>query len=203
MAQSPKRVKPIFRIYTEGKKTEINYIKSYITEYLKQKGYSGHDVSITQPQDYSPYGLLKAARQDSDSAPGDIVWLIFDCDKHSCISRTFDESRHTNIKIAYSSICFETWILLHFCYSTKAYTCCDEIKKDLNKYFEQGYDKAVKNIFILAAGSDLIRLSDARKNARKMCDWARGTGEKIWQLNPYTNVHELLDAIDGYIANKS
>ena len=200
--QEKKLAKPVFRIYTEGKKTEVNYVKSYIIEYLKQQGYLGHNIIINQPSDHSPYGLLKAARNDTDGAQNDIIWLVFDCDKHDNKAKTFSESSAIGINIAYSSICFETWILLHFVYSTKAYSSCDEIKRDLNKHFPQGYDKAITNIFTLAAGDNLARLNVARNHAKKICEWAHGAnpGQKIWQFNPYTNVHELLDDIDDYIA---
>jgi len=49
-----KDVKPIFRIYTEGEKTEINYIIGYIRDYLNQKGYLKGNIKLTQPPDFSP-----------------------------------------------------------------------------------------------------------------------------------------------------
>jgi len=51
------------RIFTEGERTEINYVRGYINSYLKSKGYTAHDIIIEQPNDSSPLGLLNAARQ--------------------------------------------------------------------------------------------------------------------------------------------
>ena len=196
-----KSLKPVLRIYTEGEKTEINYVKSYIQEYLKQKGHIGHDVIIIQPSDFSPYGLLQAARKDKNSMPNDKKWLVFDCDNHPQKANTFEEARHNNINIAYSSICFETWILLHFEYSTRPFKSCTEIKRVLDKYFDNGYDKAGTGIFYQATGDHFQRLRDARENANKLCsDKVKNfPGENIWEMNPYTDIHKLLDAIDDFL----
>lgn len=200
-SKQPQKLNPVLRIYTEGEKTEINYVKSYIKDYLKQAGHIGHAVIVVQPDDYSPYGLLQAAINDKDRLANDQIWLVFDCDGHDNKAKTFAEAKNKNINIAYSSICFETWILLHFKYTTKPFNCCDEIKKALDEYFDKGYDKAGSTIFIQAAGEDLQRLQKARANAKKLCmaSIKSDPNKNIWERNPYTNVHELLNAIDTFL----
>ncbi|MBR0458903.1 MAG: hypothetical protein IJJ26_06675, partial [Victivallales bacterium] len=56
-----RKIRPVLRIFTEGEKTEINYVRGYINSYLKSKGYTAHDIIIEQPNDSSPLGLLHAA----------------------------------------------------------------------------------------------------------------------------------------------
>ena len=190
------------RIFTEGEKTEVNYVRGYISSYLKCKGYTAHDIIIEQPNDSSPWGLLNAARQAR--LPMDEMWIVFDCDQHSRKQETFNGAAEDGIGIAYSSISFETWILLHFTYSTRAYNSCDELIKVLDKFYLNGNDKAMNNLFEETAGTDHSRLLTAILNASRLDKEMQKTnaGKKTYELNPYTNVHELLEAIDAFIVKK-
>ena len=192
-------IRPVMRIFTEGERTEINYVRGYINSYLKSKGYTAHDIIIEQPNDSSPLGLLNAARQAK--LPMDEMWIVFDCDQHSHKPETFKGAEEDKIGVAYSSISFETWILMHFTYSTRSYGSCDELMKVLDKHYPNGYDKAMNNLFEETAGTDHSRLLTAISNARRLDREMLkvNVGKAIYELNPYTNVHELLAAIDAFI----
>ncbi len=195
-------IRPVMRIFTEGERTEINYVRGYISSYLKSKGYTAHDIIIEQPNDSSPLGLLNAARQTR--LPMDEMWIVFDCDQHQHKPETFKGAAEDGIGVAYSSISFETWILLHFTYSTRSYRSCDELMKVLDRHYPNGYDKAMNNLFEETAGTDHSRLLTAISNARRLDrEMLKVNGGKpIYELNPYTNVHELLEAIDAFIKKK-
>lgn len=197
-----RNIRPIMRIFTEGERTEINYVRGYINAYLKSKGYIAHDIIIEQPNDNSPLGLLNAARQNR--LPMDKMWIVFDCDQHSYKAETFKNATEEGIGIAYSSISFETWILLHFIYSTRAYASCDELMKVLDKYYPNGYGKAMNNLFEETVGADYSRLKTAIANAKRLDNEIQNVnnGKPIHELNPYTNVHNLLEAIDAFIKQK-
>lgn len=190
------------RIFTEGERTEINYVRGYINSYLKSKGYTADDIIIEQPTDCSPFGLLNTALQAK--LPMDKIWIVFDCDQHSYKRETFAGAAAAGIGIAYSSISFETWILMHFTYSTHAYSSCNELMKVLDKYYSNGYNKAMNNLFEETTGADHSKLSTAIANAKRLAREMRkvNAGRPIYELNPYTNVHELLEAIDAFIVNK-
>ena len=192
-------IRPIMRIFTEGAQTEINYVRGYINAYLKSKGHTAHDIIIEQPNDSSPLGLLNAARQSR--LPMDEMWIVFDCDQHANKHETFKGAAEDKIGIAYSSISFETWILLHFTYSTRAYGSCGELMKVLDKHYSNGYDKAMNNLFEETAGADYSRLRKAIVNAKRLVREIQtvNAAKPIHELNPYTNVHELLEAIDAFI----
>ena len=192
-------IRPVMRIFTEGEKTEINYVRGYISSYLKSKGYTAHDIIIEQPNDSSPLGLLNAA--EHSRLPMDEMWIVFDCDQHPHKPEAFKEAAENGIGIAYSSISFETWILLHFIYSARAYASCDELIKVLDKYYSNGYDKAMNNLFEETAGAGHSRLLSAIANAKRLNREMLkvNNGKAIHELNPYTNVHELLAAIDAFI----
>ena len=187
------------RIFTEGERTEINYVRGYISSYLKSKGYTAHDIIIEQPNDSSPLGLLNAARQTR--LPMDEMWIVFDCDQHQHKPETFKGAAEEGIGVAYSSISFETWILLHFTYSTRSYRSCDELMKVLDRHYSNGYDKAMNNLFEETAGADHSRLLTAIANAKRLNREMLNVnvGKATYELNPYTNVHELLAAIDAFI----
>lgn len=195
-------IRPVMRIFTEGERTEINYVRGYISSYLKSKGYTAHDIVIEQPNDSSPLGLLNAARLAK--LPMDEMWIVFDCDRHSRKPEAFKGASEDGIGIAYSSISFETWILLHFTYSTRPYGSCDDLVKVLDKHFPNGYDKAMNNLFEETAGADHAGLRKAIANARRLDSEMQrvNPGKPIYELNPYTNVHELLGAIDAFIMRK-
>lgn len=195
-------IRPVMRIFTEGERTEINYVRGYISSYLKSKGYTAHDIIIEQPNDSSPLGLLNAARQTR--LPMDEMWIVFDCDQHQHKPETFKGAAEEGIGIAYSSISFETWILLHFTYSTRSYRSCEELMKVLDRHYPNGYDKAMNNLFEETAGADHSRLQTAIANAKRLNrEMVKvNVGKATYELNPYTNVHELLAAIDAFISKK-
>ena len=195
-------IRPVMRIFTEGERTEINYVRGYISAYLKSKVYTAHDIIIEQPNDSSPLGLLNAARQTR--LPMDEMGIVFDCDQHQHKPETFKGAAEEGIGIAYSSISFETWILLHFTYSTRSYRSCEELMKVLDRHYPNGYDKAMNNLFEETAGADHSRLQTAIANAKRLNREMLkvNVGKATYELNPYTNVHELLVAIDEYIGKK-
>ncbi len=196
-------IRPVMHIFTEGERTEINYVRGYIHSYLKSRGYTAHDIIIEQPNDSSPFGLLTAARQSR--LPMDEMWIVFDCDQHPHKPETFKGAMEDGIGVVFSSISFETWILLHFTYSTRAYASCDDLMKALDQYYPNGYNKAMNNLFEETAGADHSRLVTAIANAKRLNREMLkvNVGKAICELNPYTNVHELLAAIDAFIIKKS
>ena len=52
-------------------------------------------------------------------------------------------SKIKNVEIAVVNTCFEYWLLLHFKYSKKQFSDCDETQKELEKVFK-GYQKTEK-----------------------------------------------------------
>ena len=194
-----RRVMPVMRIFTEGARTEVNYVRGYIHSYLRSRGYTFHDIIVEQPNDRSPLGLLRSARQER--LPIDTAWIVFDCDQHPHKAEAFQGAAENGIGVAYSSICFETWILLHFTYSTRAYPDAGELMKALDKYYPNGYAKAMANLFEETTGPEHLRLKTAVANARRLDREMQkvNPGKQVHELNPYTNVHELLAAIDDFI----
>ncbi|OGV47540.1 MAG: hypothetical protein A2017_11225 [Lentisphaerae bacterium GWF2_44_16] len=188
-------------IFTEGEKTEINYIKGYI----KAKNYPMTRFVLRQPENHVPYGLLKEVRKTKKKKQckfenGDIIWLVFDRDKHDRIPATYDEARNVGkIGIAFSAICFEVWLMLHFHNKIGPFSSCDELRADkrFSDYIKD-YEKNTGKIFDEVGG--LYGLETAMKNAEKLIEEAEkgNPGRKIYEMNPYCNIHLLIKTIEEF-----
>ena len=185
-------------ILCEGESEKI-YVNGYRTEESNRRRLSNVEVEIYQPKDYSPYGLLQEAKRKSkeakkDKMPYHSIWIIFDRDGHANIPKTFEEAQDVQIRIIFSSICFETWILLHFEQRKHACKNYDELQKYISKKKYLNYDKT--NYYTY--------LSETHKqNAKENAKWLHGQNTMdiernipIYELNPYTNFDELMDYLE-------
>lgn len=192
-----------FFVFTEGE-TEINYIR----EYIKTKKYPLTRFVVIQPEDHVPYGLLKETKKKLVKQQNktysiekdDIFWLVFDRDQHDRIPNTYEEARKTKkVGIAFSSICFEIWLMLHFHCNIKPFPSCDKLLADRKfKDYIGDYEKAAGKIFDFVNGSEGVKV--AIKNAEILVESAKkgNPGRQIYEINPYCNLHLLIKAIDEF-----
>lgn len=108
------------------------------------------------------------------------------------------------MSVAFTNVCFEQWLILHYDYSEKGYVSFDNLKDDskLNEYCRNvglsKYDKAENSFSEIS----LSKVEVARKNAirlRKSMYAANDVNTPIYRLNPYTDFDLLLDAIDEFL----
>lgn len=78
------------------------------------------------------------------------VWVVFDKDDHPHHKEAFDKIRqkrgaNKKLNLAFSSRCFETYLLQHFEYSTQTFqkSECDEKRNGSTRYFNCCMDNAV------------------------------------------------------------
>ena len=91
-----------------------------------------------------PVDFLKNLRE----TPKDELWAVFDrdgCTKHP---EAFNKAEANEIRIAFSSISFEYWILLHFKYTTRPFSKADEIIRHLKKNGYIDYDKSDRGGYV-------------------------------------------------------
>lgn len=181
-------------ILCEGQSEQI-YINGYKSEDLNKRRLANVEVKIYQPKDYSPKGLLAEAKLKRREAiregmPYDKIWIVFDRDGHANVPQTFEEARVANINIAFSSVCFEVWILLHFEKTSHEFQNCDDV---IHFIKHKNYlDYAKTNFY-----NQLT--SEHKQNAIINADWLHGKngidiqrGEFIYKLNPYTDFDKLM-----------
>lgn len=114
-----------------------------------------------------------------------------------------------NIKISLSNVCFEVWLLLHFQNTVAAYSSYDDLRNNSNLRKEcknhgiKDYDKGDKEIFDVISEN----IDKAKDRAEKMNEATTNSANPSWtkpyQLNPYTDVHKLLEAIDKFWEDNS
>lgn len=78
------------------------------------------------------------------------VWVVFDKDEHPHHQQAFEKIRRErtarrNLNLAFSSRCFEMYLLQHFEYNTHAFqkSECNEKRNGNTRYFNCGLDNAV------------------------------------------------------------
>ena len=206
-----RKLQAVLHIYCEGAKTEPNYIDSYLQE--KCPGNRRKNViTVEQTKKNTPVHLVDVAvehKKYTNCAKNDIFWVVFDRESVAKYSDTLHASasqkaKSNGINIAISNVCFELWLLLHFQENSSSYSCYDDlIRKSKLKEHLKGkgiheYDKANASIF------DSVKegLDFARNAAKKMNEQTLKSADpkktKPYQLNPFTDIHLLLDAIDNF-----
>lgn len=202
-------LKPVLHIFCEGKKTEPNYLYGYlITQYTGNRLLQVIKVEKTNKN--TPIQLVEAAialKGSSEIPAHDEFWVVYDRESKAKYSdalhqEALNKANSQKIKIALSNVCFELWILLHFQDVSAPYTSFTNLMKESNLKAElkkvgiKNYEKADARVF------EIIKkyIPDARNRAEKMnrstANASHDNEERPHLLNPYTKVHELLDAID-------
>jgi hypothetical protein len=181
-------------ILCEGQSEQI-YIKGYKSEDVNKRRLAKVDVEIYQPKNYSPRGLLTEAKQKAREAkregmPYDKIWIVFDRDGHANVPQTFEEARIAKINIAFSAVCFEVWIVLHFEKTNRTFQNCEDV---IHFIKNRGYlDYAKTNFY-----NQLT--TEQKQNAMNNAEWLHGQneidiqrGEFIYKIDPYTDFDKLM-----------
>ena len=136
-----------------------------------------------------------AQKEEKQKNPFSAIWTVCDHDNHKYHKEAFELAKKNNVEIAFSSICFEIWFLLHFEYTCKAFdsgkSLCNYLEKyikDYDKTNQSYYEKRLKNNTTNAIqNAEKLRLEQKNNNP----------DEQIFDLNPYTNVDKLVNYLIG------
>ena len=182
-------------ILCEGE-TEENYFKGLVSDNRYRDKFASVNVDIYKPKDHSPVGLVDEAKDRIKNAKRErnefnFVWVVFDKDGHQNLPKAFNDAKTYNstINIAFTAICFEYFILLHFEKTTTSFRRFNDLIKRLKKHFS-GYEKAA-NLY-----SELKKRKDQGiKNSEWSFNQAKSqlvSGRKPYELSAFSNVHELV-----------
>lgn len=189
----------IFYIITNGEQNEQNYFRL-----LKSK-HSIYDVKVIF-QNADPIGLVDYASKLIKDA--NQVWCVFDIDY------TYEENRllpalktasKTGVKVAYSNMAFEVWLISHYekcdkvLYVDRYQKELDRIFKEngikitydktdekiMKKYFISKYKQAVENAKIIYQ-KFVKNYNDNHKNSKIF---------PVWEWNSSTTVYKLVEAL--------
>lgn len=185
-------------IVCEGEKTEVNYLKELIRHHRLN---TANIEVLPSAKGSAPISIIEFAIELAESREGiDQVFCVFDRDDHESYLTAVNKIKHhksdrkAKSKPKHHAItstpCFEIWPLLHFTYTTKAYTAsgnrsaCDSLVTDLRQHIND-YAKNILGLFERINQ----RQGFAIKNAEKLKNDNINTGSK----NPDTDVHELIE----------
>lgn len=184
-------------ILCEGQ-TEVVYFKGFVAEKnSRNRSRKKVNVEVYQPKQFKPEALLKEAIKElkkakKDQLPFDSVWIVFDRDEHPRIPETFAKAQKENVNIAYSATCFEFLVLLHFRYTSRNYSNCQELEQELQRQYIPNYKKGAKSIFKALKAQSSTAKANAERLLQSLDDQA------AYQQNPYTSVHLLLQALEDF-----
>ena len=182
-------------IVCEGKKTE----PTYFCELRDHYSINTANIVVTGECGSDPSSILRHAKLEfrksqREGNPFDKVFCVFDRDSHDKFSNTIDAihaQKPQDIFTAVTSIpCFEYWILLHFIFTNKPYTCqrgnsaANQVMKELKRYMPD-YEKCMPGIF--------NRLFDQIGQAKAFAVRLEKANERAGTDNPSTLVHQLVD----------
>lgn len=188
--KSNKRVKRRLYIVCEGKETEPNYFKSLIKD-LDFRG-APVEVQVIDTEKNTAKELIDEAKELKE-LDKDESWAVFDKDGYTKHPEAFENARNSNVRIAFSAISFEYWILLHFKYTTKSFSKSEGVIQEIES---QGYINPFrKSDDIFSKTKD--KIETAKTNARKLRQNLEQSDDlsKPYELGSFTNVDELIDAL--------
>ncbi len=181
-------------IVCEGE-TEVNYLRGMKNDEERRRKLASVEIDIYQPADYSPKELVAEAVRKMHQARCiernryDCVWVVFDKDHHASIPEAFHSARKHRINIAFSIICFEFWILLHYEQRLRMEGECDSILARIRKHYPE-YEKSGNHYSHLKD-----RIDTAIENGKWVIEQTKpelARGRKVYELDAYTNVQELV-----------
>ena len=176
-------------IVCEGIKSEPFYFKGLRSFHRL----SSTNIHITPAEGSDPMSIVQYAEIEHENY--DRIYCVFDrnghANYHDAITRIRSvNSTGRNIFAATSWPCFEFWVLLHFRYSSAAFTTsggrssCDNVIIELKRHIPS-YSKGLKSLF-----DDLNdKLETAIGYAKRLSQENTETRSN----NPSTNIHELVE----------
>ncbi len=185
-------------IVCEDAKSSKLYFEAFKRDEKLKRDLASVSIEVVHPLDYSPIGLvkeakLKAKKAKRDRNPYDEIWLVLDRDYHENIDKAFDMAYANNYKIAFSVICFEYWVLLHFEKTTKVFSKCDDVINYIRKNHFTNYRKKInvyddlkdKVNYAIENGKWIIKQNKSDINR----------GKKLYELSAYTDVNLLVERL--------
>jgi lipopolysaccharide export LptBFGC system permease protein LptF len=179
-------------VFCEGAKdkSESAYFKALIND--RRNPDNRLEVKVIDTKKNTARELVKEAKRYKETNK-DQIWVVFDKDGYTLHAQAFDQAKANDIRIAFSSICFEYWILLHFCYTTRPFANSDE----LIAYIKLNYGYAYNKSNPLTYAETKHFLDQAKINANRCREYqlqSNPVHKPIYEMNPYTNVDDLVTA---------
>ncbi|KIC03076.1 hypothetical protein OA88_05430 [Flavobacterium sp. JRM] len=148
-------------------------------------------VNIFQSNKVDCKGVVEEAIKKAKREGFQEIFVVFDHDNQAKRNEAFKLAEDKNIKVVFSSICFELWFLFHYKNSTKAFVSEAELERELKKCIGmESYEKNnFKHYSIL---KDKITTAKSHAEKARLSVINNNEGVEVFNLNPFTNVDELV-----------
>lgn len=185
-----REIKKRMFIICEGAKTEPYYFNALIED----NNFKGKPIEVSVLKTFynTPKELVFDAFNHKELEI-DEVWVVFDRDGYTKHKEAFAYGEEYNVNIAFSSISFEIWILLHFMFIKSPFEESNEIIEFIKRKKFLNYRKNDRNTYF-----KIKHLTeDAIKNAVKLRNFQfkKFPQKKFYEFNPITNVDILVKSI--------
>lgn len=189
-------------IFCEGRKSEPNYFNGLKQTLRVHK--NRLIVEIVDCEYTSCVELVNEANKKKRTkryVKEDEFWVVVDKDGYTQHAKCFDIARGKGVKIAFSAIAFEFWILLHFEYTSRVFQNSAEIISYIKTVHDFSYEKNMGGLYMLLQDREVEAKGRAQK-IRQHHD-ATSPGQQPYRLDPYTDVDKLVESIQNSSAKSS
>lgn len=195
-SKNKRTLRPRILILCEGE-TEANYFRAIKQDPEYKQILSAIDPQITEAKKPAPELIVKEAikkftEAKKENNPYNKVWLVFDHDNSARRQQAYDLAKSQAFDVAFSAIAFEKWFLLHFIFTTRAFSSAQELIKELKNHYPT-YEKAKQNDF-----ENLKHLlANAKQHALLLRDQVSDPSIHLMDHNPWVDVDILVDELIG------
>jgi len=177
------------RIYFERIAQENDVFEKYaITVYPSEEDQIKASKKEGESIKTDAVNLVKLAKQEINNY--DEVWAVFDKDGYTKHEKAFSDAQKHGIKLGFSSIAFEHWILLHYEQNRTAFPKSQNVIDYLEQagYFTGYSKKADISIYPILKNLTKTAIENAAWLRMEMAKILAACENKIYELNPYTTV---------------
>ena len=200
--RKPRDYKPSIYIVCEGTNTERIYFeeiaqqddvfeKYAITVYPSEEDQRKASKKEGESIKTDAVNLVKVAKP---KIKYDEVWAVFDKDGYTKHEKAFDDAHKHSIKLGFSSIAFEPWILLHYEQNPTAFPKSQNVIDYLEHagYYTGYSKKADVSIYPILKNLTKTAIENAAWLRREMAKNLADCDNKKYEVNPYTTVDKLV-----------
>ncbi|MDR2407412.1 MAG: RloB family protein [Bacteroidales bacterium] len=198
----------LFFVFCNGKITEMEYFIQLRNDLAgknpRSQFFFAEFIEGTPEQIVQYVRNYVAERKRNTPENDDVVWVVFDKDdfgeNYSDAVRLAEQS---HIKVAYSNICFELWLLLHFQEQTTLIKRA-KLTELLRRQWEEVIGSTIeRKDQVKHFPYGIIREHGNRELAIKRAEnlYNRATQklpESPWEINPVTNVYQLVTELQNF-----
>ncbi|MCP4135701.1 MAG: RloB domain-containing protein, partial [bacterium] len=160
------------------------------------------EVYVHETDKTNAVGLIEEAKEYIEEY--DEVWAVFDKNGYSKHREAFEMADSAGVNIAFSSIAFEHWILLHFEKCSKDFKKSHDVEIYIceeKKYLDIDPDKLKKgdtDIYPHIQKFTKIAIENAAWLRYIMREELIRNDNKIYCINPFTDVDRLVSKLFGF-----